>query len=971
MPTLYTSLYIEARFTPTQLNAYTTIQYAPGNTTTSADIWFSASGTVNFLSKVGSQPLWVMGFTGTDAITGGNGADTLLGARGSDALYGGNGDDVLIGDSNTFGDIGNDRIYGGAGADWLAGDAGNDALYGGDGNDAFAVGESLSGDDSFYGGAGDDWLDFGHVFQVQPDYAIQVHKLVLNAAASIEDTYIDTQDVKGLWGTSGSDSWDLSGTAFWNWDGNAVTEGAAVNMQGGNDRYVGSRTGEVVTFTSGNDTVSMGLGDDTVVLADGILTGATLYGGGGNDTLAFGVAGKTTTIHNFSAASLVHAGSFETLALQGTLIGTSGADVWDLSAITQAMWIPRDGARFDMGSGNDRFVARPTDPLSNPLSGYRASVLGNLGNDTLIGSTAGDVLYGGSNNDRLYGGTGDDLISGGTGFDSLSAGEGNDTLVLDDWTSGDTIYGGAGLDTLTIAQTATVTLSYASLPAVAALGIEVLTFGSHVSLRGTAGNDIWDLHDLVAFNATGAIQLLDGNDRFTAAPSAVNVAGGAGNDTITGSARADTIDGGSGNDLMTGGLGNDLYVVDSANDVVVEAANGGLDEMTSALTLITLADNVEIFHSTALGAVHVIGNAQDNQIYAHLAGDTLEGGAGDDIYYLASAGPSVIELPDAGHDTAHFRLQSANDRLLAWAGVEDFVIEAEAAPGGTTYGGTFTGNGLDNNILNNRNLVHAYGGAGNDTMESHTAANAIATLEGGEGDDQMVAGGTTPWGVLLLGNEGDDTYDLRAITGDFSNYTNSAFAERADEGFDTVILGGGVTFEMGSKTPSGTPGTGYDDLAEKIVIDSQFGQVSQVKGAAGTLEIQGGDGLDRMIAVSGHTLMTGGNGADTFVFTHGTADDGTLVHIADFEHVVDRIELGLRGMGSPGTLFAGQLAAVNFKDIALAAADANDYILYDDRTGELFYDRDALGTLFSRVLVAVLDNHATLQASDITLSNVL
>ena len=39
----------------------------------------------------------------------------------------------------------------------------------------------------------------------------------------------------------------------------------------------------------------------------------------------------------------------------------------------------------------------------------------------------------------------------------------------------------------------------------------------------------------------------------------------------------------------------------------------------------------------------------------------------------------------------------------------------------------------------------------------------------------------------------------------------------------------------------------------------------------------------------------------------------------------------------------GRLNAAFFKNLALGAADGDDFILYDGATGALFYDADALG----------------------------
>jgi hypothetical protein len=71
----------------------------------------------------------VFGLGGNDTITGGNAKDCLVGGDGNDIISGGNGKDVLLGGE------GNDTIYGDAEADVLEGGNGKDVLDGGAGID--------------------------------------------------------------------------------------------------------------------------------------------------------------------------------------------------------------------------------------------------------------------------------------------------------------------------------------------------------------------------------------------------------------------------------------------------------------------------------------------------------------------------------------------------------------------------------------------------------------------------------------------------------------------------------------------------------------------------------------------------------------------------------------------------------------------------------------------------------------------
>jgi Ca2+-binding RTX toxin-like protein len=132
-------------------------------------------------------------------------------------------------------------------------------------------------------------------------------------------------------------------------------------------------------------------------------------------------------------------------------------------------------------------------------------------------------------------------------------------------------------------------------------------------------------------------------------------------------------------------------------------------------------------------------------------------------------------------------------------------------------------------------------------------------------------------------------------------------------------------------------------------------------GGAGRDVLLGGDGRDRLSGGLGMDTLTGGAGADSFIFAN-VANPGNRDTITAFASV-DVILLDnavFRALGAVGTLAPGL-----FKMIGTGAnADANDRVIYDKRTGVLYYDTNGSAD-GGRFAIADLDNRPILTAGDI------
>jgi serralysin len=145
-------------------------------------------------------------------------------------------------------------------------------------------------------------------------------------------------------------------------------------------------------------------------------------------------------------------------------------------------------------------------------------------------------------------------------------------------------------------------------------------------------------------------------------------------------------------------------------------------------------------------------------------------------------------------------------------------------------------------------------------------------------------------------------------------------------------LAGTVTIGPKSVIEKAIGGDGNDRL---IGNDAK----NTLQGGLGNDNLSGGKGDDRLYGGWGSDVLTGGTGKDAFVFDTDPSN-GDIDRITDFSMKDDTIWLSQ-------SVFAalpkkGALASSFFK-IGSAAADGNDFIIYDKAAGLLSYDADGAG----------------------------
>lgn len=153
---------------------------------------------------------------------------------------------------------------------------------------------------------------------------------------------------------------------------------------------------------------------------------------------------------------------------------------------------------------------------------------------------------------------------------------------------------------------------------------------------------------------------------------------------------------------------------------------------------------------------------------------------------------------------------------------------------------------------------------------------------------------------------------------------------------------------------------GNDRISGRGGNDTLFGRDGDDRlwGSIGKDTLSGGNGNDKVYGGAGKDTLTGGGGKDQFIFDTkpGTTNIDT---VTDFSVTDDRLlldhDIFVR-------LPVGALKASAFV-IGTKAADAGDRIVYNAKTGDLFYDADGSGT-GAAAQIAELDAHLKLTAGD-------
>ena len=786
---------------------------------------------------------------GTDNLTGtGNSfANTISGNSNNNTLNGGDGNDSIVGGG------GNDLLLGSSGADTLVGDTGDDTIDGGSGNDSIVGG---GGNDILTGGDGLDTLIGGGG---NDTYYVSDNT----------DWITDTAGTNEIYYKSGTTSLKINGANFTVTPGNTVIGGVTFNLY------------ELPILIHGDDSI---LGDTDDNFANSVA------GGSGNDTI-LGYGGNDS------------------------ITGNAGNDSLDGGS---------DNDTLTGGDGND-------------------TLIGGDGNDSLVGGDGIDSLLGGAGTDTLLGGAGADYLDGGVSPDSVMGEAGNDTLIYNGTT--DTIDGGDGTDLLISSTSVTLLglitnvedLLFSGSSTLVGAGNAFANFitGNSVAntLSGADGNDTID-------GGSGNDSLLGGNDNDS-------LFGGIGADTLFGESGDDTLNGGDGIDSLIGGEGNDVYFLNadaSKRDAIYEVgvdtterdtirtnghfslsqSNGGSSNI-SISNPYYLIENL-VYDETYAGVqgvgVSLTGNTKSNSIqggtggdtldggisYLINQGDTLNGGAGNDLYIIRSRYDWIFEdttgnveddtVVDTVHTYVNFdpldsedinnvtrNTSFASKDITSFARLDNFVFMDTATSPirgvGNAKNNSFTGNaehnvilglGGDDTILGNAGNDSLYGDAENTFLTGNSTLAGYDSLAGfypSNPGDYDVSSLDFELEALLVGNPGGRDYLVGGDGNDLLSGNGGNDILLGGNGGDSLIGGAGIDSMVGGAGGDAyyidheldvmveLAGEGTDTvLSNKVNIHLLQDNIENivlyeaVNTAAGTLRFAVGNSVDNVISIS-------------------------------------------------------------------------------------------------------------------------
>lgn len=506
-------------------------------------------------------------------------------------------------------------------------------------------------------------------------------------------------------------------------------------------------------------------------------------------------------------------------------------------------------------------------------------------------------------------------------------------------------------------------------------------------------------NEMIGNAAANTLNGLGGIDTLYGGGGSDRLYGSTDADTLYGGSSNDRLDGGSGIDMLYGGTGNDVYVFDDAGDTAIENASSGTDTVEAWITVTAAAANIENIVLKGAGDINATGNELANRLTGNANANTLDGGLGNDMM-IGGAGNDIYIFDSTGDRASEVKNGGTADEIRSSVSVTAAMMATDIENVTLTGSGNLdaTGNALNNIITGNNEANKIFGGAGIDTLYGNDGDDWLNggvgadTLYGGLGNDtytldsaadrimEQGEGVDTAYSTVSMSHEmiGADVENLvllgklalHATGNDLANNINgNAGANRLDGGAGTDTLSGGLGNDVYIIDNEGDivtellkQGTDRIEASVSYTLSANVENITlagngdiNAKGNALANTLNGNTAANRLDGGLGRDTLSGGAGADIFVFSTalGTSNIDTII---DFDVTVDTIEL-------EASIFTGLASSTtNFFTFG-AALYADDRILYNAKTGGLWYDEDGNGAA-AAVQFAILSKNLTLTAAD-------
>jgi len=568
-------------------------------------------------------------------------------------------------------------------------------------------------------------------------------------------------------------------------------------------------------------------------------------------------------------------------------------------------------------------VAGPDD-FETPINIMRFLLSGD---DTVVGGDANDVIYAGMGDDSVDAGAGADFIYVGPGAATIDGGEGEDWVNFAEDFAGYPQYD-AGVSIDLSAGTGTNQDG------------SVIVISNVENVIGSLGNDT-----IVGDDADNILEGSAGDD---------SISGGGGNDMLFGGEGNDTLDGGDGDDLFE--IGEGMFTYYGGDKLLIGGEGEDVANLNGPLSDYNFAFNGDgnlVFTNKVSGGSYTLSGIE--YITDGITSHTVE-----DFRQVSIASQQISEdgvwsfaLPEGAYrEGTTFTVTDLNDNQLpAWI---SFDVETRTFTG--TPPADWNGN-LGIKLTANDHGIEKVSTFNLEVTAVNDGPTSL-TISGGKILENSFAGKLV--GVLHAKDADGDalTYSL----------VDDAGGRFRIDGNKIVVADGtkldyeqakshNVTVKVADKSGAFT--------TETFAIE--VGDVSneKVTGGTGNDVVKGGSGKDKIAGGLGKDVLTGGKGQDAFVF-NTKASKANVDKITDFNVKDDSIHLDNKyfaKLGSKGSEKSPAKLNKDFFTIGSKAKDKDDYLVYDNKKGVLYYDADGSGK-GKAVEVATLSKNLKMTAAD-------